>query len=900
MPSPLSQDYNEAIQDPILCFADEELRAGQVVTNSLGLPMPRSGNFADVYQVRSPDNSRSWAVKCFTREVPGQRERYAAISAHLNQVRLPFAVEFKYLKDGIRVAGRWYPVLKMDWIEGFLLNEFVRQHLDRPAMLEALANLWTRLAGRLRRAGMSHGDLQHGNVLLVPGRDEKHLAIKLIDYDGMFVPALASLPSGEVGHPAYQHPQRLREATYSADVDRFPLLVVFVGIRALMVGGRALWDRFDNGDNLLFRRQDLAVPTKSALFAELLKLNEPSLRVLVETLIDAARKPLADTPLMDGARSIPPVAKALAIAIETPPVEETGAPFDATPAVATEAVATLAPPLPLPEAATPVMTMASSVAPATATPVNSWDFGHAAPSELVSFSKRQRNRTLIWALIASGVGVFGLGAVALVATLFWLILGGANKDDPQVGAGTVALANEKPKAIERVNPPKKKPPINVSSVPPNETPSTTKPTVPPKETPPTEEPTAPPKEKVKPAESSLLTAIPGVDQQRIDEAIAKGVRYLKEKQSSDGSWPGGPDIGYTALAGLTLLECKVPPNDSSIVKAADYINKHVGDPKRSRQHETYEMSLAILFLDRLGNSKDRVTIQGMALILVAGQNEAGGWTYNGRHQLTPPEMHQLRVFLKSHSPALPRKEATSDKPGPVREVTPINPNLLAPPLQKLPVVALNVAKGDVKVRVQRSQLDDNSNTQFALLGLWAARRHDVPTEYSLKLGQQRFLRIQNDDGGWPYWCGFETKNTMTCAGLIALAMGHGVRGDTGKEKLEDAAIQKGLRALGKHVGAPSQDLNVKPPMQNLYFLWSLDRVAMIYDLKTIGGKDWYGWGAQTLLPNQHQDGHWSGGQYPGANDHSDTCFAMLFLKRSNLAPDLTEILRSRMVIRDPM
>jgi hypothetical protein len=489
---------------------------------------------------------------------------------------------------------------------------------------------------------------------------------------------------------------------------------------------------------------------------------------------------------------------------------------------------------------------------------------------------------------------------------------------------------------------------------------------------------------------------PGVHQQRIDAAIDKGVRYLKFKQANDGSWPGGPDIGYAALAGLTLLECKVPPNDPSIVKAAGYIRNHVGDPRRSRQHETYEMSLAILFLDRLGNSKDRVLIQGMALILVGGQNEAGGWTYNGRHQLTPPEMHQLLVFLKSHRPpppALPKniltpwgdpgkqvampdtlpkqtkdgktedpfkqlaelmslpktltepgvtpskqigekpvdptdpnkvnkpvqggqpddpkkssdgakpmpptKTTPPDKPGPIRKVTPINPNLLAPPLQKLPVVALNVAKGDVKVRVQRGQFDDNSNTQFALMGLWAARRHDFPTEYSLKLGQQRFLRIQNDDGGWPYWCGFDTRNTMTCAGLIALAMGHGVRGDAGKEKLEDAAIQKGLRALGRYVGAPSPDPDAKPPMQNLYFLWSLERVAMLYDLKTIGGKDWYGWGAQTLLPNQHQEGHWSGGQYPGANDHSDTCFALLFLKRSNLVPDLTENLRLQMVIRDP-
>jgi len=88
-------------------------------------------------------------------------------------------------------------------------------------------------------------------------------------------------------------------------------------------------------------------------------------------------------------------------------------------------------------------------------------------------------------------------------------------------------------------------------------------------------------------------------------------------------------------------------------------------------------------------------------------------------------------------------------------------------------------------------------------------------------------------------------------------------------------------------------------MQNLYFLWSVERVAMLYDLKTIGGKDWYGWGAQTLLPNQFADGHWQGGFYHGHSPHLDTCFALLFLKRSNLVPDLTENLRLRMVIHDP-
>jgi serine/threonine protein kinase len=295
---PMSQDYNEAIQSPAHNFADPELKQGEAVTNPLGIPLPCSGNFADVYQVRSPFGAR-WAVKCFTRAAPSLRERYQEIGRHLLRAKLPFMVDFSYLEQGIRVAGRWYPVLKMDWVEGLTLNQFAAQYADKPAMLEALLHIWRRMARRLRAAGIAHCDLQHGNVLLVPDAGANSLALKLIDYDGMFVPALAGNPSCEVGHASYQHPQRLREGTYSLEVDRFPLLLIATALSALKVGGRALWEKYNNGDNLLFHQSDLEAPTKSALFYELVNADDPLVRFLAENLIDAARKPLAQTPLLE-------------------------------------------------------------------------------------------------------------------------------------------------------------------------------------------------------------------------------------------------------------------------------------------------------------------------------------------------------------------------------------------------------------------------------------------------------------------------------------------------------------------------------------------------------------------------------------------------------------------------
>jgi WD40 repeat protein len=299
MPWPVSQDYNEAIQDPAACFADPELQGGQAVTDALGLPRPCSGNFADVYQVHCHATGNTWAVKCFTREILGLRERYWAVSEHLHRAQLPFAVDFRYLDQGIRLGSRWYPVVKMRWVEGLTLNAFVRDSADKPAVLDALLQIWVRMARRLPEVGVAHGDLQHGNVLLVPGSKSQSLAVKLIDYDGMYVPALAGKQSSERGHPNYQHPQRISEGTYSAEMDRFGLLVVAAALRCLQVGGGELWQRYDNGDNLLFKAADFASPHKSILFAELRRFQDPAVRSVAARLMAAAQRPIELTPLLE-------------------------------------------------------------------------------------------------------------------------------------------------------------------------------------------------------------------------------------------------------------------------------------------------------------------------------------------------------------------------------------------------------------------------------------------------------------------------------------------------------------------------------------------------------------------------------------------------------------------------
>jgi len=296
---PQPTDYNAAIQNLRSSVSDEELRDGRPALNALGLPSPYAGNFADVYKVHCPATGNTWAVKCFTRESPALRDRYRAISKRLHQARLPFMVDFEFVEPGFHINGASYPFLKMRWVEGLALNQFVGESLEKPKTLGHLLQLWVKLVGRLRKARIAHADLQHGNVLLVPAGKGGQLALKLIDYDGMYVPALAGRRTGELGHPSYQHPQRLREGIYSAEVDRFSHLAIYSAVQGLVVGGPSLWKTFNNDENLLFRDTDFERPAESAVFQELWGLSDERARTLAGRLILATQMPLDRVPWLD-------------------------------------------------------------------------------------------------------------------------------------------------------------------------------------------------------------------------------------------------------------------------------------------------------------------------------------------------------------------------------------------------------------------------------------------------------------------------------------------------------------------------------------------------------------------------------------------------------------------------
>jgi hypothetical protein len=259
---PSATDYMEALQDPSSCFSDPELAAGAPALTSLGLPRAVSGNVATVFRVDAP-GERSWAVRCFVRPLDRERDRYDAIGAHLAGLASTWRVGFELQPLGIRVGRDWWPLLKMAWAPGRSLLSYVEEHLwDGPA-LAYMADRFAALAGQLRADGVAHGDLQHGNVLVAPGGD-----LRLVDYDGMYVPALAGWGGTERGHRNYQHPGR-ENGDFGPELDHFSSWVVYASLAALAVDP-LLWGRLDGGEEaLLFRHHDLNRPDQSAAFAAL-------------------------------------------------------------------------------------------------------------------------------------------------------------------------------------------------------------------------------------------------------------------------------------------------------------------------------------------------------------------------------------------------------------------------------------------------------------------------------------------------------------------------------------------------------------------------------------------------------------------------------------------------------
>lgn len=224
---PLISEYIEAIKSAEDNF--EKLSFLRPVLDKGGQPMMTSGNFAVVFKMKDEQSGKYYALKCFTKEQEGREEAYHQIAEELKDVDSPYLVSIRFLEKELFVDTEQtdeteFPVLLMDWVEGKTLDKYLRENLDDKYVLEMLAYRFSQLAQWLIPQPFAHGDLKPDNILV---REDGTLV--LVDYDGMYVPAMKGKKARELGSPDFQHPQRT-ENDFDEHIDDFALLVLTLNI----------------------------------------------------------------------------------------------------------------------------------------------------------------------------------------------------------------------------------------------------------------------------------------------------------------------------------------------------------------------------------------------------------------------------------------------------------------------------------------------------------------------------------------------------------------------------------------------------------------------------------------------------------------------------------------------
>lgn len=361
-------------------------------------------------------------------------------------------------------------------------------------------------------------------------------------------------------------------------------------------------------------------------------------------------------------------------------------------------------------------------------------------------------------------------------------------------------------------------------------------------------------------------------QGEINDAITAGVAYLKSVQNEDGSWTygqasqsprrqkassesGADDYtgGLTALALYALAASGVPANDPVIERGVLWTEENQHPFSTEGTVGTYSVSLLILALTRIDANEHRRRIHKLATRLVSGQLPNGTWTY-----------------------VLGRRTTTSKALG-------------------------------GRMRLAPQSQGDNSNSQFAVLGLWAAKvltRFQVPKRTWTRV-RDLFERSQREDGRWAYTEAKAAEGprarpgltavrpTMTAAGLVSFVCATAsLRGGVkGLAKARDEKVaERGLEAFLGGQGDWSY--------RDYYLVYTIERVGTMLD---VPADDWYEKGATRLLSQQQRSGRWTarggrgggegrGRRARGGSAHGDeantyeTSLSLLFLSRATVYP----------------
>ena len=290
MQYPLISEYLAAIRD-----ADDnldKLRHLVPVLDKYGEPYRSSGAFAVVFKMKDEQTGKCYALKCFTEEQEGRAEAYRQIAEELEFVDSPYITSVKYLEKELSVDSNCedeeFPVLLMDWIEGETMETYIAANYTDTHAMSMLCYRFCKMAAWLRSQSFAHGDIKPDNIMVRPDG-----TLTLVDYDGMFVPAMKGQKSPTIGTKDFSHLLRTID-DFDETIDDFALASIALSLKAISLNP-SLFDEYGASDRLLFSAADYLDLSKSKTFTALqgLLADEEARTLLSMFLLASAQKDLS-------------------------------------------------------------------------------------------------------------------------------------------------------------------------------------------------------------------------------------------------------------------------------------------------------------------------------------------------------------------------------------------------------------------------------------------------------------------------------------------------------------------------------------------------------------------------------------------------------------------------------
>ena len=264
MQYPLISEYVRAIQDASSNL--DKLAHLVPVLDDHGEPYRSSGAFAVVFKMKDEQTGKCYALKCFTEEQEGRAEAYRQIADELGFVDSSYITSVKYLDKEIFVDSSCeedeFPVLLMDWIDGETMESYIAENYQDNYTMAMLCYRFCKMAAWLRSQPFAHGDIKPDNIMVRPDG-----SLTLVDYDGMFVPAMKGQKSPTIGTKDFSHPLRTVD-DFDETIDDFALASIALSLKAISMNSKLL-DTYGASDRLLFLENDYHNPSNSKAISAL-------------------------------------------------------------------------------------------------------------------------------------------------------------------------------------------------------------------------------------------------------------------------------------------------------------------------------------------------------------------------------------------------------------------------------------------------------------------------------------------------------------------------------------------------------------------------------------------------------------------------------------------------------